>query len=45
MADPALTEQPELFFDAARLDRSVALATSDYLALAGPRVEPIAAAA
>lgn len=45
VADPALTEQPELFFDAARLDRSVALATSDYLALAGPRVEPIAAAA
>lgn len=39
--DSTLTEQPELFFNAARLDRSISLATSDYLALAQPRLEKI----
>jgi Ala-tRNA(Pro) deacylase len=33
----------ELYFNAARLDRSMALKTSDYLALSKPRLEPIAA--
>ena len=42
IVDPELAAQPELYFNAARLDRSVALATSDYLALAEPRIERIA---
>jgi len=45
IADPALLTHPELFFNAARLDRSIALATEDYLRLAAPRVERIAAPA
>ena len=44
IADPALLAGPELFFNAARLDRSIALATDDYLRLAAPRVAPITAA-
>jgi Ala-tRNA(Pro) deacylase len=43
VADPALFTVPELFFNAARLDRSVALATEDYAGMAAPRVAPIAA--
>jgi Ala-tRNA(Pro) deacylase len=43
IADPALLDQPELYFNAARLDRSVALATDDYVRLAEPRVAPITA--
>jgi Ala-tRNA(Pro) deacylase len=43
IADPAIAAHAELFFNAARLDRSLALRTSDYLALAKPRMEPIAA--
>lgn len=43
IADPALLTRSELFFNAARLDRSIALATEDYLRLAAPRVERIAA--
>jgi Ala-tRNA(Pro) deacylase len=39
--DPALLVHDELFFNAARLDRSVALATEDYLTLARPRVATI----
>jgi Ala-tRNA(Pro) deacylase len=42
IADPSITIQQELFFNAARLDRSVALRTSDYMALARPRLERIA---
>ena len=42
IVDPALVEQDELFFNAARLDRSIALATNDYVAITQPRVEPIA---
>jgi Ala-tRNA(Pro) deacylase len=45
IADPGLLAHPRIFFNAARLDRSVALATEDYVALARPRVEPIAATA
>ncbi|MFI6734100.1 YbaK/prolyl-tRNA synthetase associated domain-containing protein [Nonomuraea sp. NPDC050451] len=41
IADPTLLDQPELYFNAARLDRSVALATDDYVRLAEPRVAPI----
>lgn len=41
IADPALLDAPELFFNAARLDRSIALATEDYVRLAAPRIEPI----
>jgi Ala-tRNA(Pro) deacylase len=40
--DPGLREIEELYFNAARLDRSMALRTSDYLAIAKPRVERIA---
>lgn len=44
IADSRLLTFPELFFNAGRLDRSVALTTEDYLRMARPRVEPIAAA-
>jgi Ala-tRNA(Pro) deacylase len=43
VADPALLAAPELFFNAARLDRSVALSTEDYVRLAAPRVAAVAA--
>jgi len=39
--DPELLQFPEVFFNAARLDRTIALATKDYLAVANPRIEPI----
>jgi Ala-tRNA(Pro) deacylase len=42
VVDPALLENEEIFFNAARLDRSLALATKDYQRIAQPRVEPIA---
>jgi Ala-tRNA(Pro) deacylase len=42
IADPSITSHQELFFNAARLDRSVALRASDYLAIAKPRLERIA---
>jgi Ala-tRNA(Pro) deacylase len=41
VADPTLLTAPELFFNAARLDRSMALSTDDYLRIARPRVERI----
>jgi Ala-tRNA(Pro) deacylase len=43
IADPTLLGHDEIFFNAARLDRSMALATADYLRVAKPRVEPIVA--
>lgn len=43
VADPALLEGEEIYFNAARLDRSVALRTGDYEVLARPRLERIAA--
>lgn len=43
VADPALLQPPELYFNAARLDRSIALATDDYARLAAPRTAPITA--
>jgi len=42
IVDPSLLENDELYFNAARLDRSVVLNTRDYLALAKPRIERIA---
>ncbi len=44
IADPALLDHGELYFNAGRLDRSVALASEDYLRLARPRIARIAAA-
>lgn len=41
LVDPLVLEQPRLYFNAARLDRSVSLATSDYQRIARPRVTPI----
>jgi Ala-tRNA(Pro) deacylase len=41
IADPALLDCDELYFNAGRLDRSVALASEDYLRLAGPRIARI----
>jgi Ala-tRNA(Pro) deacylase len=41
VVDPALLAVPELYFNAAVLDRSVALATADYLRIAEPRIAPI----
>jgi Ala-tRNA(Pro) deacylase len=43
IADPALLTHNEIFFNAARLDRSHALRTTDYTRLAEPRIAPIAA--
>jgi hypothetical protein len=39
IADRSLLEVDELFFNAARLDRSVALSTEDYVQIAAPRIE------
>jgi len=43
IADPTLLTAREVFFYAARLDRSIALSTEDYVRLAAPRVERIVA--
>jgi Ala-tRNA(Pro) deacylase len=42
VADPSVGEANELFFNAARLDRSVALNSQDYFAITRPRIEQIA---
>jgi len=42
IVDPALLAHDEIFFNAARLDRSLALRTADYQKLADPRLERIA---
>jgi Ala-tRNA(Pro) deacylase len=42
LVDPALLSQEEIFFNAARLERSMALKTADWTALSKPRVERIA---
>ncbi|HTZ45093.1 MAG TPA: YbaK/EbsC family protein [Jatrophihabitans sp.] len=39
--DPSLLRHSEVFFNAARLDRTIALATDDYCAIARPRIESI----
>ncbi len=41
IVDPSLLTNEEMFFNAARLDRSMALRTSDYIKIAQPRLEPI----
>lgn len=43
IVDPTLLENEEIFFNAARLDRSMALDTRDYVAIARPRLAPVAA--
>ena len=42
MVDPSLLENDEIYFNAARLDRSMDLKTSDYVNLVKPRLERIA---
>ena len=42
VVDPALLEQDEIYFNAARLDRSLALSAKDYARVAAPRTAPIA---
>ena len=42
VVDPSLLENDEIFFNAARLDRSMALKTSHYVTVAKPRLERIA---
>lgn len=42
IVDPKLLENEEIFFNAARLDRSMALKTADYIRLTEPRREIIA---
>ncbi|MDQ2903585.1 MAG: YbaK/prolyl-tRNA synthetase associated domain-containing protein [Chloroflexota bacterium] len=41
VVDPTLLENDEIYFNAARLDRSMVLKTSDYVALARPRLKSI----
>lgn len=41
VVDPALLAIPEIYFNAALLDRSVALDTRDYIRVAAPRIEQI----
>lgn len=44
IVDPTLLEHPEIFFNAARLDRSLALSTkdyADYLRRARAQIRPI----
>lgn len=38
VVDPSLLENEELYFNAARLDRSMVLKTTDYVAVAKPRL-------
>ncbi|MFE2097431.1 YbaK/EbsC family protein [Streptomyces sp. NPDC059468] len=45
VADPDVVAGPRLYFNAARLDRSLCLAGTDYARLAGPRVARIASPA
>jgi Ala-tRNA(Pro) deacylase len=42
IVDPSLLDNEELFFNAARLDRSMAIKAQDYLKVANPRLEAIA---
>ncbi|MBK3568485.1 MULTISPECIES: YbaK/EbsC family protein [unclassified Streptomyces] len=41
IVDPGLLNHPEFYFNAARLDRSLALSTDAYRSIAEPRVEPV----
>lgn len=42
VADPGVVAQPRLYFNAARLDRSLLISGADYARVAQPRLEPIA---
>lgn len=42
LVDPELLQHSEVFFNAARLDRTIVLSTRDYESIAEPRVESIA---
>ncbi len=42
IVDPSLLTNDEIFFNAARLDRSMALSTKDYLSIVKPRLAEIA---
>jgi len=42
VVDPSLLENDEMYFNAARLDRSMVLKTGDYIAVAKPRIGHIA---
>ncbi|MFE0761541.1 YbaK/EbsC family protein [Streptomyces smyrnaeus] len=42
VADPGVVAQPQLYFNAARLDRSLVISGTDYQQLARPRVARIA---
>jgi len=44
MVDPSLLENDDIYFNAARLDRSMVLKVSDYVNLVKPRLEHIAQA-
>ena len=44
IVDPSLLENDELYFNAARLDRSLVIKSRDYAALANPRLARIVAA-
>ena len=44
IVDASLLEHETIYFNAARLDRSIALRTSDYVAIASPKVEAIVVA-
>jgi Ala-tRNA(Pro) deacylase len=41
IVDPSLLENEEIYFNAARLDRSMVLKASDYATIAHPRLERI----
>ena len=43
IADPVLLDGDELYFNAGRLDRSIALDSQDYQRLAAPRIARIIA--
>jgi Ala-tRNA(Pro) deacylase len=45
VVDPEVIAQPRLYFNAARLDRSLVISGTDYAELARPRVEHIASPA
>lgn len=42
IVDPGVLLNDEIYFNAARLDRSMVINTTDYVAIAAPRVAPIA---
>jgi Ala-tRNA(Pro) deacylase len=42
IVDPSLLDNEEMYFNAGRLDRSMAMKTADYVALTNPRIVRIA---